>query len=69
LKGIALRLIRGYQLTWSKVVPSVCRFTPSCSHYTYEAIQKYGFLRGVLLGGRRIARCHPFNPGGFDPVP
>jgi len=69
LKGIALRLIRGYQLTWSKVVPSVCRFTPSCSHYTYEAIQKYGFVRGVFIGGRRIARCHPFNPGGFDPVP
>ncbi|MBN2099289.1 MAG: membrane protein insertion efficiency factor YidD [Dehalococcoidia bacterium] len=69
MKGIALRLIRGYQLTLSKVMPSVCRFTPSCSHYTYEAIQKYGLLKGVFLGGRRIARCHPFNPGGYDPVP
>jgi putative membrane protein insertion efficiency factor len=69
LKGIALRLIRGYQLTWSRVVPSVCRFTPSCSHYTYEAIQKHGFFRGVCLGSRRIMRCHPFNAGGFDPVP
>ena len=50
-------------------MPSVCRFTPSCSHYTYEAIQKYGLFKGVFLGGCRIARCHPFNPGGFDPVP
>lgn len=69
LKSFALTLIRGYQMTWSRVMPPMCRFTPSCSHYTYEAIQKHGFFKGVYLGGRRIMRCHPFNPGGFDPVP
>jgi len=68
-KKIALRLIRGYQSTWSRFTPSVCRFSPSCSHYTYEAIEKYGFFRGVWLGLKRISRCHPFSPGGYDPVP
>ena len=69
MRTVALGLIRGYQLTWSRLMPSVCRFSPSCSHYTYEAIQKYGFFKGVFMGGRRIMRCHPFSPGGYDPVP
>jgi putative membrane protein insertion efficiency factor len=66
---LALRLIRLYQLTLSQVMPPSCRFTPTCSQYTYEAVSKYGFLKGVGMGVRRLARCHPFNPGGYDPVP
>ncbi len=69
MRTLALGLIRGYQLTWSRIMPPVCRFTPSCSDYTYEAICKYGFFKGVFLGSRRIMRCHPFHPGGYDPVP
>ena len=66
---LALDLIRLYQNTVSRVMPSVCRFTPSCSQYTSEAIHKHGFLRGTWLGARRIIRCHPFTEGGYDPVP
>ncbi|MFC1957349.1 membrane protein insertion efficiency factor YidD [Chloroflexota bacterium] len=69
MKRFALGLIRLYQLTLSQVMLSSCRFTPTCSQYTYEAITKYGFLRGVWLGAKRIASCHPFHSGGFDPVP
>jgi putative membrane protein insertion efficiency factor len=69
MKRVALGLIRLYQLTISRVMPSSCRFTPSCSQYGYEVIEKYGLLRGGWLALRRIARCHPFNPGGYDPVP
>ncbi|MDO9334150.1 MAG: membrane protein insertion efficiency factor YidD [Dehalococcoidales bacterium] len=66
---MALQLIKLYQSTISRVIPSSCRFMPTCSQYTYEAIGKYGFFKGGWLGARRIARCHPFNPGGYDPVP
>jgi putative membrane protein insertion efficiency factor len=69
MKWIALALIRLYQKTVARALPPVCRFYPSCSHYTYEAIAKYGLFRGGWLGAKRIARCHPFNPGGYDPVP
>ncbi len=69
MKWIALALIRLYQKTVARALPPVCRFYPSCSHYTYEAIAKYGLFRGGWLGVKRIARCHPFNPGGYDPVP
>jgi putative membrane protein insertion efficiency factor len=69
MKNIAMALIRLYQNTLSRVLPSACRFYPSCSQYTYQAIAKYGFLRGGWMGVKRLARCHPFNPGGYDPVP
>jgi hypothetical protein len=68
MKELALKLIRLYQLTWSQVMPPSCRFTPTCSQYTHEAISKYGLLKGGYLGVKRLARCHPFYPGGYDPV-
>jgi len=69
MKGLALELIRLYQLTLSQVMPPSCRFAPSCSQYTYEAISKFGFFKGVWLGTKRLVRCHPFHSGGYDPVP
>ena len=69
MKQIALLLIRFYQKAISPFLPPSCRFTPTCSHYGYEAIQKYGFLKGGWLTVKRISRCHPFTPGGYDPVP
>ena len=69
MKWLALRLIRFYQKRISPALPPSCRFTPSCSQYTYEAIEIHGFFRGSWLGARRIVRCQPFNPGGYDPVP
>lgn len=67
-KEFALFLIKIYQ-SISKYTPRVCRFYPSCSEYTKQAITNYGFWKGCKLGASRILRCHPFNPGGYDPVP
>ncbi|HSQ18599.1 MAG TPA: membrane protein insertion efficiency factor YidD [Anaerolineales bacterium] len=70
LRWPLLALIRLYQMTVSRVLPSnTCRFYPSCSHYGYRAVYKYGFFRGSLMAAWRVLRCNPFNPGGFDPVP
>jgi len=69
LDNIAIKLITIYQHTLSYLIGNQCRFYPSCSHYTQEAIQKHGFARGVRLGAGRILRCHPWHPGGIDLVP
>jgi len=69
MKYAAMGLIRLYQMTLSKVLPPSCRFYPSCSQYGYEAIKKHGFLKGGWLTVKRLARCQPFHPGGYDPVP
>lgn len=61
--------IRGYQALVSPLLPPSCRFTPSCSQYALEAVRRHGALKGSWLAARRLARCHPFHPGGFDPVP
>ncbi len=66
---LALGLIKLYQNTLSRVLPSVCRFQPTCSHYAFEAIKKYGVFRGSWLAAKRIVRCNPFSEGGYDPVP
>ena len=70
LVGRALqKLIRLYQITLSPFIGRQCRFYPSCSHYAQEAIAEHGPLKGSLLAGRRLAKCHPFHPGGVDLVP
>jgi len=61
--------IRFYQRVISPLFPPSCRYTPTCSQYTLEAVSKYGVGRGLAMGGRRLLRCHPFHPGGYDPVP
>ncbi|HYM00734.1 MAG TPA: membrane protein insertion efficiency factor YidD [Blastocatellia bacterium] len=65
---VLIIVIRGYQLMISPILPPSCRFTPTCSQYALEAIQLHGPLRGIYLGMRRLLRCHPFHPGGYDPV-
>ncbi|MGH7528459.1 MAG: membrane protein insertion efficiency factor YidD [Gemmatimonadales bacterium] len=62
-------LIRGYQRLISPLLPPSCRFYPSCSQYALEAVTRHGALKGTWLAARRLVRCHPFHPGGYDPVP
>ncbi|MFA5503910.1 MAG: membrane protein insertion efficiency factor YidD [Vulcanimicrobiota bacterium] len=66
---LALKLIGGYQVISRKYLPPSCRFRPTCSEYTRQAIVKYGFLKGTAMGAWRICRCNPFSEGGEDPVP
>lgn len=69
MRTLSLFLIRCYQLFISPLLGPRCRFYPSCSQYTAEAIRRHGFWRGGWIGLRRLVRCHPLNPGGYDPVP
>ena len=69
MRWLALKLIRGYQIGISPMLPPSCRYVPTCSEYGLEAITRYGILRGGWMTVRRIARCHPFAKGGHDPVP
>ena len=69
LKKIFILPIRLYQLVLSPLLGANCRHTPTCSHYTIEAIQEWGVVKGIWLGIKRIARCHPWGTSGFDPIP
>lgn len=78
MKRVILFAIRFYQrflsfdtgiLTFLFLTDKACRFTPTCSEYTYQAVERYGIIYGLFLGGKRILRCHPWSKGGFDPVP
>jgi putative membrane protein insertion efficiency factor len=68
-RSILIGAVRGYQVAISPALPPSCRFYPSCSQYALEALRRHGALRGSWLAARRLVRCHPFNPGGYDPVP
>ncbi|MEH7254972.1 membrane protein insertion efficiency factor YidD [Neobacillus niacini] len=69
LKKIFISFIRFYQVVISPIKPPSCRFYPTCSHYGLEAVQRFGALKGGWLTLKRIFKCHPFHPGGIDPVP
>jgi putative membrane protein insertion efficiency factor len=69
MKKILIGLIRGYKILISPLLPPSCRFHPTCSVYAMEAIERFGIFKGGWLAVRRILRCHPFHPGGYDPVP
>lgn len=69
MKQLSLTMIKAYQVSISPLLGKKCRFVPTCSQYTYEAIETHGFWKGSLLGIRRILKCHPFHPVMYDPVP
>jgi hypothetical protein len=69
MRHVFIALVRAYQVAIGPLLPPSCRYFPTCSAYAIEALDRYGTLRGGWLAIRRIARCHPFRPGGFDPVP
>lgn len=68
MKGMVVRLVKGYKRYVSPIFPPSCKYSPTCSQYTVEAIEKYGVLKGGFLGAWRLLRCNPFSKGGFDPV-
>ena len=68
MKQIAILFLKAYKLIVSPLLPPSCRFTPTCSSYAIEAISRYGFLRGSYLAMIRLLKCHPFHPGGYDPL-
>lgn len=68
MKSIFIFIIKIYQAAISPLFPGKCRFYPTCSAYAMQAIEKYGVLKGLFLGVKRILKCHPFHPGGYDPL-
>jgi putative membrane protein insertion efficiency factor len=69
MRRFLIKLIHGYQYLISPLFPSVCRFSPSCSHYACDVLTKYGAVKGVWFSIKRLARCNPWHPGGYDPTP
>lgn len=69
MRDFLVLAVRGYQLWISPLLPGACRYYPTCSAYAIDALQRHGAMNGTWLAIRRIARCHPFRPGGYDPVP
>jgi uncharacterized protein len=69
ISRLAIALIRLYQIIYPPFLPRVCRFEPTCSSFAIQALSRHGFLKGVGLAAGRLLRCHPFHPGGIDPVP
>lgn len=69
MKQLFIWLIKGYRIFISPLFPPTCRFQPTCSMYAMEAIERFGVFRGSWMATKRILRCHPFHPGGYDPVP
>jgi putative membrane protein insertion efficiency factor len=69
MQALLVRLVRGYQVAISPLFPASCRYYPTCSAYALEALERYGSIKGMWLTIGRILRCHPFRPGGYDPVP
>ncbi len=68
MQRVVIAVLRGYKLFLSPLLPSACRFYPTCSEYMLDAVRKHGSLKGVWMGLKRIGRCHPFHAGGYDPV-
>jgi putative membrane protein insertion efficiency factor len=69
MKRLLLSGLRAYKAFVSPLLPPACRFSPTCSEYAYEAVARHGAVKGSWLAAKRLARCHPFTRGGFDPVP
>ena len=69
MKKLLIALLRAYQYAISPLLGRSCRYFPSCSEYAVDAVQKYGAIKGGWLGVKRVCRCHPWHPGGYDPVP
>ena len=69
MKTVLIALVRFYRYAISPMLGRNCRFHPTCSEYAIEAVQRHGALRGGWMAAKRVGRCHPFNPGGYDPVP
>jgi putative membrane protein insertion efficiency factor len=69
MQTILIAALKGYKLLISPLLPSACRYRPTCSEYMMDAVEQHGVLRGVWIGLKRLARCHPFHDGGYDPIP